>query len=267
MRMLRALLVLMLLGSVAAGWAIDGAAAGASATGSAQGSAAASLPKWLGVWYTDDGIFERVGLGPSAPEGPGPGVFDRILSAHPPYNAIWEARYRAARASGAHAPPPMPAKGCTFYFPAIMEAPWAFEVLITPEETALIFENGAVRHVLTAGQRHPLPEDRWATPWGDSVGHWEGDTLVVDTISVAKEPTPFFAMVSDAVRFSERIRMVAPDRLEDRLTITDPVAFARPWTVTLPFKRMRNADRIIHGDCAEHDRDAIVDGKFELQPP
>ncbi|MGH8218818.1 MAG: hypothetical protein ACREUT_09685 [Steroidobacteraceae bacterium] len=247
MQMLRALVALVSLGSLGNGWA-------------------ASPPKWLGVWYTDDGIFDRVGLAPSNPQGPGPGLFDRILSAHPPYNATWEARYRAARAAAARAAPPVK-KGCTFYFPAIMEAPYAFEVLITPEETVFIFENGAVRHVLTDGRRHPPPEDRWATPWGDSVGHWEGDTLVVDTISVAKEPTPFFAMVSDAVHFSERIRMAAPDRLEDRLTIIDPVAFTHPWTVTLPFKRVKNVDRIVHGDCAQNDRDAIVDGKFELKPP
>ena len=124
-----------------------------------------------------------------------------------------------------------------------------------------------MRHMLTAERRHPPPEDRWPTPWGDSVGRWEKDTLVVDTISVAKDLGPFFAMVSDAVRFSERIRMVAPDRLEDRLTVTDPVAFAHPWTLTVPFKRVKNGDRIIHGDCAEHDRDSIVDGKFELKPP
>ena len=100
MRMLRALLVLVLLGWVAAGWGIDGAAASAGFTADPQGSAAANLPSWLGVWYTDDGIFDRVGLGPNAAEGPGPGVFGRILSAHPPYNAIWKVRYRAARASG-----------------------------------------------------------------------------------------------------------------------------------------------------------------------
>lgn len=266
MRRLRALLVLVSLGWVAAGWGADGARASAGSKADAQGAAAANQQSWLGVWYTDDGIFDRVGLGPNTPEGPGPGVFGRILSAHPPYNATWEVRYRAARAAAEHAGP-IAAKGCTFYFPAIMEAPWAFEVLITREETALIFENGAVRHILTDDRRHPPPEDRWPTPWGDSVGHWEKDTLVVDTISVAKDLGPFFAMVSDAVRFSERIRMVAPDRLEDRLTVTDPVAFAHPWTLTVPFKRVKNVDRIIHGDCAEHDRDSIVDGKFELKPP
>lgn len=226
-----------------------------------------ALPSWQGVWYIDDGIFDRIGPGPNRPEGPGPDIFDRKLSQHPPYNVDWEARYQGLRVALAHAFS-IAAKGCTFYFPAIMEGPYAFEVLITAEETAFIFERGsAVRHVLTDGRRHPSAQDRWPSPWGDSVGHWEGGTLVVDTIAVAKDPTPFFAMVSPDARFTERIRQIDADHLQDQLTVTDTVAFVHPWTVILTYKRVRILDRLIHGDCMENDRDAIIGGKFEIKLP
>ncbi len=221
----------------------------------------AALPNWSGIWLSDDGIQTRVGLG-NDPDGPGP--TDRILGAHLPYNQQWEARFQDMHSAPAE--PPV-GKSCVWYFPGVMEGPKVFEALITPEETALIFEAGEIRHILTDGRLHPAPQDRWPTPWGDSIGHWDGGTLVIDTVAVAKDPTPFSPLVSDSAHFTERIRLVGKDRLEDRLTVTDPVALARPWTVTLPYRRVTAQDRIVHGDCAQNDRNPIVDGKLLITPP
>lgn len=74
-------------------------------------------------------------------------------------------------------------------FPTIMYVPLAdfmFELLLTPEQTVLVSTDGTVRHIYTDGRSHPKPEDLWPTPVGDSIGHWEGTTLVVDTL--AREP-------------------------------------------------------------------------------
>jgi hypothetical protein len=80
-------------------------------------------------------------------------------------------------------------KVCTRSFPALMEAPWMFAVAMFPQQTLFIFENGQVRHVYTNGRTHPHDNDLWPTPLGDSVGHWEGQTLVINTISrAASEP-------------------------------------------------------------------------------
>ena len=64
-------------------------------------------------------------------------------------------------------------------------SPLMFEILTTPEETAMIFSSREIRHVYTDGRPHTPNEDLWPTPWGDSIGHWEGQTLVIDTIEVS----------------------------------------------------------------------------------
>jgi len=50
-------------------------------------------------------------------------------------------------------------KVCSRSFPALMEAPWMFEIVVLPEETLLIFENGQVRHLYTDGRAHPSSND------------------------------------------------------------------------------------------------------------
>jgi hypothetical protein len=59
----------------------------------------------------------------------------------------------------------------------------SFELLLTSEETAMLFSKHVVRHVYTDGRSHPAREDLWPTAMGDSVGHWEGDTLVIETVA------------------------------------------------------------------------------------
>ena len=58
-----------------------------------------------------------------------------------------------------------------------------FEVLIQPKLTVMIFSNHEVRHIYTDGRRHPGADELWPTPEGDSIGHWQNDTLIVDTIA------------------------------------------------------------------------------------
>lgn len=217
--------------------------------------AAGPLPDWSGIWMSDDW-----------PQGnPGGAGASRSLPlhSHPPYTAEFEARLQAMQAA---AGPFRGGKSCVWYFPGVMGSPWAFEVLITPAETAISFEDDEIRHILTDGRSHPAPNDRWPTPWGDSVGHWEGGTLVVDTVSVATDPGPFSPKLSDSVRYEERIRMVGKDRLEDRMTITDPAALMHPWTVTLSYTHVKNQDRIVNGDCTQNDRNPITNGVEGLSP-
>jgi hypothetical protein len=224
------------------------------------------LPDWTGIWIADDGIMTRLGLRNDVEGDSGPTFKDRIMARPAPYNAEWRAKAQAALKS----PPKyrQTGKECGFYFPGVMESPWAFEVLITPEETLFVFAGREIRHIYTDGRSHPPGDELWPLPWGDSIGHWEGDTLVIDTVSVVAHSEPFQMnpIFSPAAHFTERIRKVGKDRLEDTLTMEDKVALTRPWTMKLPYTRAATIDRLIHGDCMENDRNPVVDGKLTVSP-
>ena len=92
------------------------------------------------------------------------------------------------------------------------------------------------------GRPH-LPEDirQWM---GDSRGHWEGDTLVVDTTNFTAETSSFSpsAMVAlgsgEHLHLTERFTRVGPDTLLYEFTVRDPRTFTRPFTAALPMKKL-----------------------------
>ena len=91
---------------------------------------------------------------------------------------------------------------------------------------------------------------------GHSVGHWEGDTLVVDTIGMIKQTQIDEAgtLHSDQLHVVERIRKVQ-DTLEVLFTIEDPKAFTKPWTAVRIWK-WRPDIRFIEYICEENNRNA-----------
>lgn len=106
-----------------------------------------------------------------------------------------------------------------------------------------------------------------ADPIGDSIGHWEGDTLVIDTVartegSLGMGPNNLSAQA----HFSERVRRLDRNNLEDQMTIDDPVAFTHPWKLTLHYTQAVDLDRMLPNDCA-NDRNLVVNGKISVAPP
>lgn len=108
-----------------------------------------------------------------------------------------------------------------------------FEFVQTPDKVVQLFEWAKVwRNIWTDGR--PVPEDVAAGPYwyGYSVGKWEGDTLVVETIALDNRAwldewgTPF----SSEARITERWKKTGADRLELTITVSDPVALTKPWT-------------------------------------
>jgi hypothetical protein len=194
-----------------------------------------------------------------------------VLNGHPPYNAEWEARHQLGLKDPALKALSAISKVCSFGFPGVMESPALFKLVVTPEETLFVFMTPEVRNVYTDGRRHPAPADLWPTPMGESVGHWEGETLVIETIA-RRATAPIrvgspLSVLSDQARFTERIRLVSPDRLENEMTIDDPIAFERPWVLKLQYRRVTDLDRLPPHDCAENDRNPIIDGKLTIAPP
>ena len=258
----RALLIAML--SLASAIAL-----GATPADSARVAQFSRLPNWTGLWVTS---VWQVGLSGRVAGDEAELRKHLQLLTTPPYNAEWNSRYQAGMQDKAT----MDARNatlraCTRSFPAVMEAPWQFQVATLPEETLVVFENGQVRHVYTDGRPHPSGDEIWPTPLGDSIGHWEGDTLVVDTVarlsSEPLAPRAWVSMLSDSVHFTERLRLVDENTLEDRMHIDDPVAFAHPWDITLRYARVTEMNRMIPMNCEENDRNPVVDGKIIITKP
>jgi hypothetical protein len=247
----------------------------------------AQLPDWSGQW-------ENVGATPS-PDG---GFYESLeevltkLEWSPPnkpeaqaaVDKVAAVQRKAIEAMRQGKDPGGAVRACTFGYPTIMlESPLMFEILTTPKETALIFSSREIRHVYTDGREHPGKDDIWPTPWGDSIGHWEGDTLVIDTIAVKPafpgrqstavmafggiEEAQTIAFLSPDARFVERLRMIDKDHLENQITIIDPANLTEPWHLTRTYRRVAQIHRMVYEDCEGEERNPIVDGKFTLAPP
>ncbi|HTV78754.1 MAG TPA: hypothetical protein VMF03_10885 [Steroidobacteraceae bacterium] len=233
----------------------------------------ARLPDWTGLWETALSKALTTAGGRSAGTG---GAYLKLVG-HPPFNPEWEQKYQAALASPAvQAARDETLKGCGIgspeyvrSFPNIMEAPMVFQVVVTPEETLFVMDHGEVRHIYTDRRTHPGADDLWPTPLGDSIGHWEGQTLVIDTIARTAGVLSMFspaAELSARAHFIERVHQTDKNTLEDRLTIDDPERFIHPWVVTFRYTRAADLTRFIPYDC-EADRNPIENGKLTIAPP
>ena len=244
------------------------------------------MPDWSGQW-------ENVGATPS-PDGGFYEPLEQVLKQlewSPPSKPEMQAavdkivagQRKAIEAMRKGVDPGGAVTACSFGYPALMiESPLMFEILPTPKETALIFSSREIRHVYTDGREHPGKDDLWPTPWGDSVGHWEGDTLVIDTIAVKSafpgregisvnafggiEEMQTIALLSPDAHFVERIRMLDKDHLEDRITIVDPKNLTGPWNLRRTYQRVAHIHRMVYEDCEGEERNPVVDGKFTLTP-
>jgi hypothetical protein len=206
--------------------------------------AAAENPRdWSGVWELD---WEHSGLG-----GGGRGANQPKLT--PEYQAKLDA-YRAAQKKGENqqtqtancVPPGMP---------QIMTQPYPVEFLFTPGKVTVAIEAySQMRRIFMDGRKHP--DDPDPTFQGHSIGHWEGDTLVVDSVGfVTNTMITTGVFHSDQMHIVEHIRKVAPDSMTIETTIIDPKALQEPWTVARAYKRHTDWD-IKEYICDENNRDS-----------
>ena len=170
----------------------------------------------------------------------------------PEYMAKWQAISKARVAGSSDSdntlkclPPGMP---------AMMNMAYGMEVMQTRDKITFFSElNDALRRVYLDGRKPTQKHLDDTTYAGYSTGHWEGDTLVVET--VALHPDSFiegFSPHSDQMVVRERIRLVGPGLLEDRITVTDPKALTKPWeTVRTYRKASKGNDELREFACAE----------------
>jgi hypothetical protein len=137
-----------------------------------------------------------------------------------------------------------------------------FPIQILQGPNVIVIHHEAItqpRRIYTDGRAHPATEELLPSFLGHSIGRWEGDTLVVDTIGTNGRARPINGYVSGAVtsgvdtaprlpaseqlHVTERIRLVGDGQyLEDEITVDDPKTYLRPWTVKRYWQRRSDID-------------------------
>jgi hypothetical protein len=253
----------------------------AQTSSKARVKAFAKLPDWSGLWQFDEWTDELDGqqIGPEGlrrAKAYAAAIEATFTSAWQPKIDQLRKAADAARAADPNNPPAYEGYGgCGWVpgFPATM-LPGTYEWRVTPEETTLVSLLGSVRHIYTDGRPHPPQDELWPMSQGDSIGHWEGTTLVVDTVAIRTpifipalaRGVPFVPM-SNELHSIERIRMVNQNQMQIQLTLEDPIALAKSVNVTLTWERVKDVNRMEQNadDCDDPaaDRNPIVNGRFE----
>jgi hypothetical protein len=141
------------------------------------------------------------------------------------------------------------------YLPGVPRAtymPYPFQILQTGNNDILMsYEYASASRVIKMGKAEPPPVDTWM---GQSVGRWEGDTLVVD-VTGFNDQTWFDRagnFHSEALHVVERFTLAGPDRIDYRATIEDPKVFTRPWTIRMPLYRRQDENvQLLEFKCVE----------------
>ena len=142
--------------------------------------------------------------------------------------------------------------------------PFLHEFIVTPAQTWLINEMvNDVRRVYTDGRDHTSVEDAYQTWNGDTIGFWDGETLVAHTKYLfpgqyqrGRQPN-----YSDQTTVVERWHKVDPRTLQADVWVFDPVNLAAPWYTRQSWTRLTNDDnrlRIRYWDCRENPNNAII---------
>lgn len=204
-----------------------------------------TLPDWGGIWFVQGG----------ASGGSGPPAIPKLKGEYlARYNA-WRAEVAAndgvVRRSRSNCSPPG--------MPRIMRlAQYPYEFLFTPGRVTINQEAWMqTRTIWTDGRAHK--DDPDPTFMGDSIGRWEGDTLVVDTIAISEDVEMDTGIPhSSQFRLTERIHLSPddPNVLVNEMRMEDPEALEEPFEITVRYRRDRYGS-LIEFQCAENDRNPV----------
>jgi hypothetical protein len=124
-------------------------------------------------------------------------------------------------------------------FPRILFAAFPIEVLQEPTQVTFIHEVHHMPRMVYLDLTLPKLDDMDPNWMGLSAGHWDGDTLVVESQGFNDLTTLDAAGLphSSAMRVAERIRKLDADTLEDLITITDPKSYTKPWSTRVTYRR------------------------------
>src|SRR5215470_2490721 len=154
------------------------------------------------------------------------------------------------------------------YLPGVPRAtymPHPFQIVQTPQFILVAYEFAGATRTIYMDKVPPNPVDSWM---GHSVGHWEGDTLVVD-VTRLNDQTWFDRagnFHSDALHVVERYTPMSPDALMYEATIEDPKVFSRPWKMSMPlYRRLDKNAQLMEFKCVEFVEELMY-GHLRKQP-
>ncbi|MEO6340306.1 MAG: hypothetical protein ABIO39_09735 [Caulobacteraceae bacterium] len=205
----------------------------------------ATLPNMGGVWET-----YRPRPAPGAPPAPRPEE-PPLTPEYTAKKAAWAdavARGVQEDSETANCVPPG--------LPDVMTQPYPIELLFTPGKLTVAIEAySQMRRIFTDGRPHGSPDQTFN---GHSVGHWEGDELVVDTVGFDPQTRLAVRGVqhSELMHIVERFKLTEKDLLQVTVTIDDPKALTKPWTRVNTYARHADWD-IAEYICEQNNRNLV----------
>jgi hypothetical protein len=139
--------------------------------------------------------------------------------------------------------------------PRMTTTPYPFRIMQTPGLTLIVYEGGAHvwRQIFTDGRPHSAdPNPTWL---GESIGHWEGDTLVVDTIGFNGKTwlDEEGLHTTESLHVIEKFRRTDFGHLETENTVDDPKAYTKPWSFTTHPSMLKG--ELMEYICQENNKD------------
>jgi hypothetical protein len=206
------------------------------------------LPDWGGIWFRT--ITPRPAGAPAAPAA-APKLKGKYKAANDAWRAEMLKNDGVVKKTTSNCAPPG--------LPRIMQlAQYPYEFLFTPGRVTINQEAWMqTRTIWTDGRQHP--EDPDPGYFGHAVGHWEGNTLVVDTIAIKDTLEIQPGMLhSDKLHITERIHLKPGDAnvLLNEMTLEDSDALEEPFKTVVTYSRDRNG-RLLEFQCSENDRNPV----------
>jgi hypothetical protein len=220
-------------------------------------------PDLSGLWQTQSASREDLArLLPGGNNGPGEDApsqyFLNILDDFRPNEPLLPAAAAAFRQRAQNFAKVSPLSHCLpTGLPLAETAPAPYKIIQTPGLTVMLYERDTnFRQVYTDGRKLPAdPQPAWL---GYSVGKWDGDIFVVDTVGLndrswldARGHTH-----SEALRLNERFHRLDFGHMEVQMTINDPETYTKPFTIPLK-QRLRTDTDLLESFCSENEKDLV----------
>ena len=202
--------------------------------------AQSGIPDFNGLWDGDRNSSDLV-------------QYMKAAGSEVPFTTAAAERYKKVDFSknpNAFCLPPGPSRAIT--------GPSPFQIVQNAGVVAILFENhGIYRLIYLDGTKHPDDISDYPAFMGHSIGKWEGDTLVVDTVGINERTWLDSNGLehSPKLHLTERFQKAGPDTIKYTVTYEDPVFFTKPWTMTLNLVRQKKGDRLLEYVCEENEKD------------